>query len=104
MHIRDVVMVLFGPTHTVNTTVGNDFIRGISSGERKQVSILECTLVSAPSSVGVLVVLTAPTPPEFIRTVRMGADTGGSTALISVYQCSQSSYDVSLAIQQSEQY
>jgi ATP-binding cassette, subfamily G (WHITE), member 2, PDR len=80
IHIRDVVMALFGLAHTVNTMVGNDFIRGISGGKRKRVSIA-----------------------EFIRTVRIGADAGGLAALISVYQCSQSSY-VSLAIQQSEQY
>jgi ATP-binding cassette, subfamily G (WHITE), member 2, PDR len=106
IHMRDVVMALFGLTHTVNTMVGNDFIRGISGGERKRVSIAECTLSFSPiqcwdnSTRG----LDSANALEFIRTVRMGADAGGSTAMVSVYQCSQSSYDVSLAIQQSEQY
>jgi ATP-binding cassette subfamily G (WHITE) protein 2 (PDR) len=32
-HVRDVVMAIFGISHTVNTRVGNDFIRGVSGGE-----------------------------------------------------------------------
>jgi ATP-binding cassette, subfamily G (WHITE), member 2, PDR len=34
-HMRDVVMAIFGLMHTVNTMVGNNFIRGVSGGERK---------------------------------------------------------------------
>lgn len=30
MHMRDVVMAIFGLSHTVNTRVGNDYIRGVS--------------------------------------------------------------------------
>jgi ATP-binding cassette subfamily G (WHITE) protein 2 (PDR) len=40
-HMRDVVMAMFGLNHTINTRVGNDFIRGVSGGERKRVSIAE---------------------------------------------------------------
>jgi len=40
-HMRDVIMAVFGLTHTLNTKVGNDFIRGVSGGERKRVSIAE---------------------------------------------------------------
>lgn len=38
-HLRDVVMAMFGISHTVNTQVGNDFIRGVSGGERKRVTM-----------------------------------------------------------------
>lgn len=31
--MRDVAMAIFGISHTVNTNVGNDFIRGVSGGE-----------------------------------------------------------------------
>jgi ABC-type multidrug transport system ATPase subunit len=34
-------MATFGLSHTLNTKVGNDFIRGVSGGERKRVSIAE---------------------------------------------------------------
>lgn len=40
-HMRDVIMTVFGLSHTLNTKVGNDFIRGVSGGERKRVSIAE---------------------------------------------------------------
>jgi len=42
--IRMMVTVLgtvFGIKHTFNTKVGNDFVRGVSGGERKRVSIAE---------------------------------------------------------------
>ena len=32
-HLRDVVLSLFGISHTINTVVGNDFVRGVSGGE-----------------------------------------------------------------------
>ena len=31
-HMRDVIMAVFGISHTYNTKVGNDFIRGVSGG------------------------------------------------------------------------
>lgn len=30
-HMRDVVMAMLGLSHTINTRVGNDFVRGVSS-------------------------------------------------------------------------
>ena len=47
-HMRDVVMAMFGISHTANTRVGNDFVRGVSGGERKRVTIAEATLSMAP--------------------------------------------------------
>lgn len=41
-------MAMFGISHTVNTRVGNDFVRGVSGGERKRVTIAEATLSFAP--------------------------------------------------------
>jgi len=41
-------MAMFGISHTLNTRVGNDFVRGISGGERKRVTIAEATLSFAP--------------------------------------------------------
>jgi ABC-type multidrug transport system, ATPase component len=32
-HMRDVIMAMFGISHTRKTIVGNDFIRGVSGGE-----------------------------------------------------------------------
>lgn len=47
-HMRDVIMAIFGLSHTFNTKVGNDFIRGVSGGERKRVSIAEAALGGSP--------------------------------------------------------
>jgi hypothetical protein len=41
-------MAMFGISHTVNTRVGNDYVRGVSGGERKRVTIAEATLSFAP--------------------------------------------------------
>jgi ATP-binding cassette subfamily G (WHITE) protein 2 (PDR) len=100
IHMRDVVMALFGLSHTIHTRVGNDFIRGISGGERKRVSIAECILSFSPIQCwdNCTRGLDSANALEFIRTVRLGTEAAGSTALISIYQCSQNSYDVSLAV------
>lgn len=47
-HMSNVVMTIFGLSHTRNTKVGNDFIRGVSGGERKRVSIAEMALAGSP--------------------------------------------------------
>lgn len=47
-HMTDVIMAVFGLSHTFNTKVGNDFIRGVSGGERKRVSIAEAALGGSP--------------------------------------------------------
>lgn len=41
-------MAMYGISHTSNTHVGNDFVRGVSGGERKRVTIAEATLSFAP--------------------------------------------------------
>lgn len=41
-------MAAYGISHTINTKVGNDFVRGVSGGERKRVSIAEASLAGAP--------------------------------------------------------
>jgi ATP-binding cassette subfamily G (WHITE) protein 2 (PDR) len=47
-HMAQVVMAVFGLSHTYNTKVGNDFVRGVSGGERKRVSIAEMALAGSP--------------------------------------------------------
>lgn len=48
--ISQVVMAICGLSHTFNTKVGNDFVRGVSGGERKRVSIAEMMLAGSPFS------------------------------------------------------
>jgi ABC-type multidrug transport system ATPase subunit len=49
-HLVGVVMAAFGLSHTYNTVVGNDYVRGVSGGERKRVSIAEMALSGAAIS------------------------------------------------------
>ncbi|EJD35710.1 hypothetical protein AURDEDRAFT_75031 [Auricularia subglabra TFB-10046 SS5] len=95
-HMRDVIMAAYGLSHTLNTRVGNDFIRGVSGGERKRVSIAETTLSLSPiqcwdnSTRG----LDSATALEFIKTLRLQSEYAGSTSLVAIYQASQSAYDL----------
>ena len=43
--VRDILIAVFGLKHAAHTRVGNDFVRGVSGGERRRVSIAEmvCT-------------------------------------------------------------
>jgi ABC-type multidrug transport system ATPase subunit len=96
-HMRDVVMAMFGISHTMNTKVGNDFIRGVSGGERKRVSIAEVMLSGSPlqcwdnSTRG----LDSATALEFVRTIKMATDLGQTAAVVAIYQASQAAYNVS---------
>jgi ABC-type multidrug transport system ATPase subunit len=39
---RDFLLQSMGIEHTIDTKVGNEYVRGVSGGERKRVSIIEC--------------------------------------------------------------
>ena len=95
-HMTDVIMAVFGLSHTFNTKVGNDFVRGCSGGERKRVSIAEAALGGSPlqcwdnSTRG----LDSATALEFVKTLRISTSLAGSTAAVAIYQASQSIYDI----------
>lgn len=95
-HKRDVMMAMFGISHTINTKVGNDFIRGVSGGERKRVTIAEAALSGAPlqcwdnSTRG----LDSANAIEFCKTLRMETEINGATACVAIYQAPQSAVDV----------
>jgi pleiotropic drug resistance (PDR) family protein len=95
-HMRDVVMAMLGLSHTINSRVGNDFVRGVSGGERKRVSIAEATLCGSPlqcwdnSTRG----LDSANALEFCKTLNLMAKYSGTTCAVAIYQASQSAYDV----------
>ncbi|KAK3906089.1 ABC-2 type transporter-domain-containing protein [Staphylotrichum tortipilum] len=95
-HLRDVVMAMFGISHTINTRVGNEYIRGVSGGERKRVTISEAALSNAPlqcwdnSTRG----LDSANAIEFCKTLRLQSELFGNTACVSIYQAPQSAYDL----------
>ncbi|PYH99303.1 hypothetical protein BO71DRAFT_394369 [Aspergillus ellipticus CBS 707.79] len=95
-HVSKVVMAIFGLTHTYNTKVGNEFIRGVSGGERKRVSIAEMALAASPlaawdnSTRG----LDSATALKFVQSLRLFGDLTGSAHAVAIYQASQSIYEI----------
>jgi ATP-binding cassette, subfamily G (WHITE), member 2, PDR len=95
-HMKDVIMTMLGLNHTMNSKVGDDFIRGVSGGERKRVSIAEAALNGSPlhcwdnSTRG----LDSANALEFCKTLRLETELSGSTACVAIYQASQAAYEV----------
>ncbi|PYH89265.1 P-loop containing nucleoside triphosphate hydrolase protein [Aspergillus ellipticus CBS 707.79] len=75
-HLRDVTMAMYGISHTIHTKVGDEFVREVSGGERKRVTIAEATLSNAPfqcwdnSTRG----LDAANAVEFCKTLRLQSE------------------------------
>lgn len=94
-HLRDVIMAMYGISHTVNTQVGNEYVRGVSGGERKRVTIAEASLSHAPlqcwdnSTRG----LDSANAIEFCRTLRTQSLMFDQTSAVSIYQAPQAAYD-----------
>ncbi|CAD1812249.1 unnamed protein product [Candida parapsilosis] len=95
-HMADVYMATYGLLHTRNTNVGNDFVRGVSGGERKRVSIAEASLNGANIQCwdNATRGLDSATALEFIRALKTSATILDTTPLIAIYQCSQDAYDL----------
>ncbi|OCK85345.1 hypothetical protein K432DRAFT_413340 [Lepidopterella palustris CBS 459.81] len=94
-HLKDVIMAVLGLSHTANTKLGNEYIRGVSGGERKRVSIAEVTLSQSPlqcwdnSTRG----LDSAAALEFVKTLRLSTDVAGTAAIVAIYQASQQAYE-----------
>lgn len=91
-----VVSKLFWIEHTLGTKVGNEFIRGVSGGERKRVSIAEAMITKASvaawdnSSKG----LDASTAVEYVRSIRAMTNMANTSTAVSLYQAGESLYDL----------
>lgn len=96
VHLRDAYIAMFGIGHVRNTPVGNDFIRGVSGGERKRVSIAEAALTGAAiqawdnSTRG----LDSANAIEFCRTIRSKTQVDKSIALVSMYQAPEPAFEL----------
>ncbi|EDO17450.1 hypothetical protein Kpol_1037p47 [Vanderwaltozyma polyspora DSM 70294] len=88
---RDLLATIFGLRHTYSTKVGNDFVRGVSGGERKRVSIAE-----ALAARGTIYAwdnatrgLDASTALEFAQALRTFTELLKSTSFCCLYQVSE---------------
>lgn len=95
-HMAAVFMATYGLSHTRDTRVGNDFVRGVSGGERKRVSICEASLSGSNIQCwdNATRGLDSATALGFIRALKTSAHVMDSTPLVAIYQCSQDAYDL----------
>lgn len=87
---------VFGLSHVLNTLVGNEYIRGVSGGERKRISIIESLITNSSvtawdnSTRG----LDAAAALDYARSLRIMTDTCGKATVVSLYQVSDAVYDL----------
>lgn len=92
---KDFLLRSVGISHTADTKVGDAFVRGVSGGERKRVSILECLTTQASvfcwdnSTRG----LDASTALEWVKAIRAMTDILGLTTIVTLYQAGNGIYD-----------
>ncbi|EAU30228.1 hypothetical protein ATEG_09091 [Aspergillus terreus NIH2624] len=85
-----------GISHTHDTKVGNEYVRGVSGGERKRVSIIECMATRGSvfcwdnSTRG----LDASTALEWTKAVRAMTDVLGLSSIVTLYQAGNGIYDL----------
>ncbi|KAL2670114.1 hypothetical protein Neosp_014995 [[Neocosmospora] mangrovei] len=83
-----------GIEHTTTTKIGNEYIRGVSGGERRRVSIAECLTTQGSiycwdnSTRG----LDASTALEYVKTIRDLTERSGLSSIMTLYQAGNDIY------------
>ncbi|SLM39513.1 abc drug exporter [Lasallia pustulata] len=91
-----VVSKLFWIEHTMNTKVGNEYVRGVSGGEKKRVSIAEAMITRAStqcwdnSTKG----LDASTALEYVESLRSMTNMVHISTLVALYQAGERLYNL----------
>ena len=91
-----VVSKLFWIEHTLGTKVGNEFVRGVSGGEKKRVSIAEAMITRAStqcwdnSTRG----LDASTALEYVESLRTLTNMAHISTSVALYQAGESLYEL----------
>ncbi|CAO1600483.1 ATP-binding cassette transporter snq2 [Xanthoria calcicola] len=94
--IIEALLKMFGISHTKKTLVGNEYVRGISGGERKRVSIAETlatksTVVCWDNSTRGL---DASTALDYANSLRIMTDVSDRTTLVTLYQAGEGIYEL----------
>jgi ABC-type multidrug transport system ATPase subunit len=93
---RDFLLKSMGISHTHDTKVGNEFVRGVSGGERKRVSIIETMATRGSvfcwdnSTRG----LDASTALEYTKAIRAMTDMFGMSSIVTLYQAGNGIYNL----------
>lgn len=95
-YMVELLATVFGLRHTFQTKVGNDFVRGVSGGERKRVSIAEA--LAARASVycwdNATRGLDASTALEYNHAIRAATNLLQSSAIVAIYQAGENIYEL----------
>ncbi|CAG8930878.1 unnamed protein product [Penicillium salamii] len=94
--INKFLLQSLGISHTASTKVGNEYVRGVSGGERKRVSILECLAARASiycwdnSTRG----LDASSALDWARSIRAMTDVYSISSIVTLYQAGNQIYEL----------
>jgi ATP-binding cassette subfamily G (WHITE) protein 2 (SNQ2) len=93
--VMSVLLSMLNIKHTANTVVGNAYIRGVSGGERKRVSIAEmfCGNATVASWDNSTRGLDASTALDYAKSLRLLTDIMNMTTFVSLYQAGEGIYD-----------
>ncbi|KIW65995.1 hypothetical protein PV04_08207 [Phialophora macrospora] len=94
--IIDALLKMFGISHTKGTLVGNEYVRGVSGGERKRVGIAE-TLATKSSVVcwdNSTRGLDASTALDYAKSLRIMTDISNRTTIVTLYQAGEGIYQL----------
>ena len=94
--VVDALLRMFAIKHTENTLVGNAYVRGVSGGERKRVSIAEAlatksTIVCWDNSTRGL---DASTALDYAKSLRIMTDVSDRTTITTLYQAGEGIYEL----------
>ncbi|KAJ5237041.1 hypothetical protein N7489_007132 [Penicillium chrysogenum] len=92
---RDEILESLGIGHTKKNLVGNEYIRGVSGGERKRVSLAEVLAGQSPVQMwdNPTRGLDSKSAVEFARMLRREADRNDKTIITTTYQAGNGIYD-----------
>ncbi|KAL4812196.1 ABC-2 type transporter-domain-containing protein [Aspergillus spinulosporus] len=94
--MRDFLLDSMGISHTSDTKVGNEYVRGVSGGERKRVSIIEALATRGSifcwdnSTRG----LDASSALEWTKAIRALTDEFGLASIVTLYQAGNGIYEL----------
>ncbi|ORX71863.1 hypothetical protein DL89DRAFT_277579 [Linderina pennispora] len=90
------LLEMYGLSACADTIVGNAFLRGVSGGERKRVSIAEQVATGASVDIwdGTTRGLDSSSALDYVRSLRISADVLHKATVASLYQASENIYDL----------
>ncbi|KAJ1754521.1 ATP-binding cassette transporter snq2, partial [Coemansia sp. RSA 1824] len=92
----DTLLDMYGLAGCADTIVGNAFLRGVSGGERKRVSIAEQVASGASVDVwdGSTRGLDSSSALDYVRSLRITTDVLRKSTVVSIYQASENIYEL----------